>query len=250
MSTPETVGPERQDGALTKHARLRAWLLDLVATLPVDAAVPSERALMQQLDVSRGTVRKAIEGLIDDGVLSRAPGRGTFVAAPTPRPRVLTQVHLASFTRDMTSRGLSPHSSVLGLEKVSPPPGPRGHLGVGACWRLLRLRSADGAPMAYEESYLRAELLPDFEAAYDGGSVYDLLASRYDVPVDAAEQVVWAEPADERLAGLLEVEVGSPLMVFERRSTSRGRPVELATSWYRADRYSLQMSLHPSEVRG
>lgn len=239
------TSPLVDGGAVPKHAQLRAWLQERADELPEGSALPSERVLMQRFEVSRGTVRKAVEGLIEDGVLSRSPGRGTFVGTSSAgrRGRLVTDVHLASFSRDMASRGLRPESVVLAMEKVVPGAGPRAHLGVGACWRLERLRRADDAPMAYEESHLRAELLPDFAEAFDGGSVYDLLAHRYDVPVDAAEQVVWAEPADARLADLLEVEVGAPVMVFERRSTSRGRPVEFVTSWYRADRYSLQMHL-------
>ncbi|GAB3997655.1 GntR family transcriptional regulator [Nocardioides marmoraquaticus] len=239
VSTPLVEG-----GAVPKHAQLREWLLGQAAALDAGDPVPSERTLMQRFDVSRGTVRKAVDGLIDDGVLSRSPGRGTYVAAPAAQPRLVTDVHLASFTRDMAARGLRPESELLGLAKVSAPAAARGHLGVGACWHLVRLRRADGEPMAYEESHLRADLLPDLDTTFAaGGSVYDLLAQHYDVPVDAAEQVVWAEGADERVAGLLGVAPGAPLMVFERRSTSRGRPVEVATSWYRADRYSLQMHL-------
>lgn len=240
----EATTPLVEGGAVPKHAQLREWLLTQVAVLDEGDPVPSERVLMQRFDVSRGTVRKAVDGLIDDGVLSRSPGRGTYVAARTPRPRLVTDVHLASFTRDMAARGLRPQSRLVLLEQVAAPAAVRGHLGVGACWHLVRLRSADGVPMAYEESHLRADLLPGLDAALvEDGSVYDLLAQRYDAPVDAAEQVVWAEGADERVAGLLGVDAGAPLMVFERRSTSRGRPVEVATSWYRADRYSLQMHL-------
>lgn len=240
-----TVSPRAlQDGATPKHLQLRERLVELAAELPADAPIPSERALMKQFEVSRGTVRKAVEALIDDGVLSRAQGKGTYVTPDASSERLLTPVYLASFTRDMASRGLHPDTRVLSLTKEQPPPGARTFLGVGASWRLTRLRSADTQPMAYEETFLRADLLPEFATVYDGGSVYDLLASRYDVPIDSAEQIVWAEVADRKLADLLGIDVGAPLLVFQRRSTSRGRPAEFVTSWYRADRYSVQMSLH------
>ena len=239
-----TLSRGLEDGLTPKHLQLRDRIVELVAGLPADAPIPSERALMRQFEVSRGTVRKAVEALIDDGVLARAQGRGTYVASAASSQRLLTPVYLASFTRDMTSRGLHPDTQVLELSKGQPPPEARNFFGVAACWRLLRLRRADAEPMAYEETYLRADLLPEFAAVYDGGSVYELLASRYDVPVDSAEQIVWAEVADQKLAHLLDIGPGTPLMVFQRRSTSRGRPVEFVTSWYRGDRYSVQMSLH------
>jgi GntR family transcriptional regulator len=238
MNNIPTMAP-LDDGAVAKHRQLRDRLVELADSLPDNAPVPSERELMEHFGISRGTVRTAINALISEGVLSRSQGKGTYVA----RRRLLTPVYLASFTKDMTARGLQPATTVLGLERVESPVGVRAFLGSAMAWRVERLRSADGAPIAHEVAYLSAALVPSLHPDDLQGSVYELLSERFDVPIDAAEQTVWARSADEQLAQLLGIEIGEAVMVFDRQSTSRGRPIEAVTSHYRADRYSIRMSL-------
>lgn len=227
------------DGAVPKHTQLRERLAELAGGLADDAPIPSERALMEQYAVSRGTVRKAVDGLIADGVLARAQGKGTYVA----RRRLLTSVHLASFTRDMTERGLRPTTTVLGIDLAEPPEPATAFLGPGRCWRIERLREADRRPMAYEIGWISDQIAPGLGDRPLTGSVYEVLANRYQAPIDAADQIIWAENADRNRAALLDVRPGDPLLVFLRRSTTGGRPVEYVTSWYRADRYSVRMTL-------
>ena len=128
-----------------------------------------------------------------------------------------------------------------------------GHQGKGEGARIevpddgyLRLRLADGEPMALEVDWINADVVPDLDTHDLSGSLYALLDEVYASPVDTAEQTVWAGEADERLAELLRTPVGAPLLVFERRSRSGNRPVEHVTSWYRGDRYALHMSLDQS----
>jgi GntR family transcriptional regulator len=93
------------DGPVPKHRQLREILLALVdAELPPDSAIPSERQLVSRFRVSRATVREAVGRLVSEGRLYRVRGKGTFVAAP----RVESQLHLASFTKDMRRRGHKP----------------------------------------------------------------------------------------------------------------------------------------------
>src|SRR3954453_9337275 len=106
------------DGPRPKHAQLTDVLADLATKeLGPDVAIPSERELMSRYDVSRSTVRKAIESLIADGLLHRIAGKGTFVA----RPRLESRLHLASFSQDMRRRGLTPSTPLLGVEADRPP---------------------------------------------------------------------------------------------------------------------------------
>lgn len=233
MSREKLVGPR------PKHAQLRDRLADLAAGLGPDAAIPSERELMTTFDVSRATVRRAIESLIVDGMLHRVHGKGTFVA----RPRLESQLHLASFSQDMRRRGLEPSSRLLGIELATPPTDVASWFAEDEAWRIDRLRLADGRPIALEHSWYSASLLPGLDTHDLDGSLYAILTTKYGLAIDAADQTLWGESAEGRTAELLAAPEHTALLVFRRLSTSLGRPVEHAVSRYRGDRYQIHMSL-------
>lgn len=233
MSRDKLVGPR------PKHAQLRDRLADLASDLGPDAMIPSERELMASFDVSRATVRRAIESLIIDGMLARVHGKGTYVA----RPRLESRLHLASFSQDMRRRGLEPSTRMLAIELVTPPSEVSSWFGEDIAWRVDRLRLADGQPIALEHSWYSASLLPGLDAHDLGGSLYAILTEEYGIAIDSAEQTLWGESAEGRTADLLAAPAHTPLLVFRRLSTSLGRPVEHAVSRYRGDRYQVHMSL-------
>ncbi|GGF38794.1 GntR family transcriptional regulator [Marmoricola endophyticus] len=235
-----------EDGPVPKHAQLSDALAELAATrLRPEEAIPSERTLMTTYDVSRATVRRAIDSLVADGLLQRVHGRGTFVA----RPRLESRLHLASFSQDMRRRGLTPSTVLLGIEAERPPADAIASLGLrpggpgSLAWRLDRVRLADGQPIALETGWYPRPLLPDLDHADLSGSLYEVFRDRYGLAIDAAEQTLWGEAADERTAARLDAPLHTPLLVFRRTSTSAGVPVEHVVSRYRGDRYQLHMSL-------
>jgi GntR family transcriptional regulator len=230
------------DGPRPKHAQLRDALTELAALEGPDVAIPSERELMVAHGVSRATVRKAIDGLVSDGLLQRIHGKGTFVA----RPRLESRLHLASFSQDMRRRGLVPSTRALGIELEVPPADVAAslQLGPGAqVWRLDRVRLADGQPIAHEHGWYPEPLLPGLIRHDLGGSLYELFRDHYGLAIDAAEQTLWGEAADATYAELLDAPLHTPLLVFRRVSTSAGKPLEHVVSRYRGDRYQLHMSL-------
>jgi GntR family transcriptional regulator len=237
------------EGPLPKHAQLSAILTDLVATeLRPDAPIPSERELVAKYGVSRATVRKAIERLIADGVLQRAHGKGTFVA----RPRLESNLHLASFSQDMRRRGLTPSTRLLAVQSAVPPHDAARSLGLGSgqpAWRIERVRLADGLPVALESGWYPRTRFPDLDREDLSGSLYQLFAERYGLAIDRAEQTLWAESADGEVGRLLDAPAQTPLLVFRRESLAGDVPVEHVVSRYRGDRYQLHMSLshdHPA----
>jgi GntR family transcriptional regulator len=231
------------DGPRPKHAQLSDMLAELaVRELGPDVAIPSERELMTTYDVSRATVRKAIDNLVAGGLLHRIQGKGTFVA----RPRVESRLHLASFSQDMLRRGLTPSTRLLRVDEERPPPEVVKALRLGArgtAWRIDRVRLADGQPMAIEQGWYPRSLLPDLDTEDLTGSLYTLFAERYGIVIDAAEQTLWGEAAEGATARRLEAPVHTPLLVFRRLSSAGGRPVEYVVSRYRGDRYQVHMSL-------
>ncbi|QGF23442.1 GntR family transcriptional regulator [Raineyella fluvialis] len=230
-------------GAVPKYSQLEAELRARAAALGPGEPIESERSLMETYGVSRATVRRAIADLVNDGVLVSLAGQGTFVA----EAKVQTNLHLASFTQDMTQRGRVPSTAVLSMRLAEPDARAAEYFGTGApAWHLERVRCADGEPMALEDQWIDPRIAPDLGTKDLRGSTYAIFAEDYDAPVDAAEQTMWATTADERLAEILDIEVGQAVLVFDRWSSSRGRPVESVRSWYRADRYRVHMSLDTS----
>ncbi|WP_433873784.1 GntR family transcriptional regulator [Saccharopolyspora sp. CA-218241] len=231
------------DGPTPKHAQLREILRDIACNeLLPGSPVPSERELAQRYGVSRLTVREAVGQLVAEGLLRRVRGKGTF----TTRPRVDAQLHLASFTEEMRRRGMRPETVLLQATEQAPPPEVASSLGLRRDQRahhLHRLRKADGAPMAVERGWYHAGLLPGLLRQDLSDSLYTLLARVYDVHLERGTQTVLAEGADAATAALLDVRPGSPVLVFHRVSTARGRPVEDMTSWYRGDLYQVTMQL-------
>jgi GntR family transcriptional regulator len=234
--------------ATTKRVHVRSILEQLIdAELSPGDAIPSERALVQRLGVSRVTVRQAIADLVETGALERVHGKGTYVTGP----QVDSRLHLTSFSREMRDRGLSPASVVLSATEEP------ADEGVAQALRLRpgrpvicvkRLRTAEGAPMAYEVGYYPSAFFPGL-LQRELGSLYDVFASDYGVVVTSGEQTVRAESADAHLSRLLGIAKRAPLLVQERVTRAAERVIELSTSWYRADRYRIHMAVTPRGAR-
>jgi GntR family transcriptional regulator len=231
------------DGPRPKHVQLSDVLAEVATRdLGPGTAIPSERELMATYDVSRATVRKAIDSLVAGGLLHRIHGKGTFVA----RPRVESHLHLASFSDDMRRRGLTPSTRMMRVDEERPPAEVAKALRLrpdGTAWRIDRVRLADGQPMAIEQGWYPRALLPDLDTEDLTGSLYTLFASHYGLVIDAAEQTLWGEAAEGATARRLDAPVHTPLLVFRRVSSAAGRPVEYVVSRYRGDRYQVHMSL-------
>ena len=169
-------GAKIATGLLPKHQRLREVLIGMVVP---GEAIPSERELMATYDVSRATVRKAIDGLVADGLLQRTHGVGTFAV----RPRLETRLHLASFSQDMRRRGRVPSTRLISVALGLPPTEVAEALAMepGAqAWRVVRIRLADGEPVAHEDGWYPADLLPGLDRQdIAGGSLYEIFGQQY-----------------------------------------------------------------------
>ncbi|MFD2422341.1 GntR family transcriptional regulator [Amycolatopsis pigmentata] len=234
------------EGPTPKHVQLREILRRAVEReLPPGSPIPSERELAARYRVSRLTVRSAIGKLVEEGLLSRARGKGTF----TSIRRMDLPLYLMSFTGDMRRRGLKPTTEILWRGRENPPPNTVRALGLGEgeqAYRIVRLRRADGVPMALERGWYHPGQVPGLLDHDLTRSLYEHLAHHYDLRFDQARQTMWAEAADRETARLLGIRVGDPLLVFRRISSHRGRPVEDTTSAYRGDRYQLTTQLDPA----
>ncbi|MGE5483521.1 MAG: GntR family transcriptional regulator [Ignavibacteriales bacterium] len=211
---------------------------------PGDQISP-ETVLTAEYGVSRMTVRQAVLELVNEGLLYRKRGKGTFVAAPKITRGL---ARLTSFTEDMEARGLRPSGRVISLEEAAADEDVAGLLGVAGgapVVRLERLRLADGTPMALEVGHM---VLPRFEWVFsedlETDSLYRLLKEKYGVDLGRAHETIEVVVANRYEAGLLEVDPGVPLLKMERVSyDQKGEAVEVVKSVYRADRYKFVMEL-------
>ena len=229
----------------TKRAQVRELLEQIIATQlrPCDA-IASERSLVEQFGVSRVTVRQAIADLVAAERLERVHGKGTYVTGP----RIDTRLHLMSFSREMRARGLEPRTEVLSAAEVAPPAEVRRHLQLADDQRVVRverLRLADETPMAHEIGFYPARLFPGL-LQRELGSLYDVFAADYGVRATSGVQSIRAESADHLNAAALGIPKRAPLLVQERVTCAGSRVIELATSYYRGDRYRIHMSLTPT----
>ena len=203
-------------------------------------ALPPERELGKLLGLSRVTVRKAIAGLVEDGLVLQRQGSGTFVAERI----VKSFSHLTSFTDDLRARGLDPKSVLLECSSggATPEEAMALNLSPGApVIRLYRLRTAAGQPLAVERTSVPAHALPDPASVRD--SLYAAFAARGLHPVRALQRLR-AIAFDAEQARLLQLREGSPGLFIERRAfLDDGRVVEFTRSYYRGDAYDFVAEL-------
>ena len=230
------------DERIPAYLRLRTVLRRRVESgaMGPGHALPSEREMAELLDLSRVTVRKAIEGLVDDGVLIQRRGAGTFVAERIIKP--LSKI--TSFTEDLRARGLNPRSVFLEREvgEVTPEEAMALNLSPGSLVvRLHRLRFAGDEPLAVERSSIPHSILKDPDLVKD--SLYAALDALGCRPVRALQRLR-AVNLSITQARMLNVAAGGAALAVERRSfMADGRLVEFTCSWYRGDAYDFVAEL-------
>jgi GntR family transcriptional regulator len=202
--------------------------------IKVGDALPSERELSLTGGISRVTVRKALDTLLREGLLSRRHGSGTYIAPRIEQSAAL----LVGFSADMSNRGLTP--GAIWIERrigvAMPEEALTLALAVDAkVLRLTRVRTADKEPLAIERAVIPAALLPDPKEI--GDSLYAALTARSHRPVRGLQRLQ-ASLATASEAKLLSIPVGAAILRIERRSfLADGTPVEFTRSAYRGDRY-------------
>jgi GntR family transcriptional regulator len=206
----------------------------------VGDALPSERELADTIGISRVTVRKALDVVLREGLLSRRHGSGTYVAPRIEQPAAL----LAGFSADMITRGQAPGSIMIERQTGLPSPDEAMALGLSpdmAVHRLTRVRTADGEPLAIERAVVPASCLPTLDAV--GASLYAALDAHGVKPVRGLQRLQ-ASLASPQEARLLSIPIGAAVLRIERRGfLANGTPVELTRSAYRGDRYDFMVEV-------
>ncbi|BAS26369.1 GntR family transcriptional regulator [Limnochorda pilosa] len=209
--------------------------------------IPTELELSRRYQVSRVTVKQAIQRLATEGHLYRVQGKGTFVAKPRI-PRWLKQVQ--SFIEEMSAKGMVVETVALdvGLHPCDRQVAEALKLEVGEpVNRIKRLRKVDGDPVALQTSYVPDRLCPGLAQLPEirSGSLYAAMERNYGRrPVHAYETYEVKVATDPERVKLLDIEPGAPYLAVTRIShLENGTPVEWATSSLRGDRYKLEVEL-------
>lgn len=209
-------------------------------TLPPGARLENELSLCQRLGFSRPTVRRAIQDLVDKGLLVRRRGIGTQVVAG----QVTRKVALTSLYEDLATSGREPRTTVLTHEITTPCEEIATTLGTsGAVLRIRRLRSAGDVPLAVLENFLPTTVDAPTPAELESRGLYQLLRAR-GVTIQVARQRIGARAATEEESGLLAVVTHGPVLTAQRTAFNNvGTAVEFGRHAYRPDLYSFETTL-------
>lgn len=232
------------------HRTVAATLADAIARgeYPIGSSLPNERLLAARLGVSRTTLRQALAELARSGVIRRRVGRGggTFVREPVVERRAGSA---AGLTAELRRQGLKPGATVVKVAVITASREIADALGLDAgdqVVELVRVRFADGRPVALEESWCPAGRFPGLERETLSGSLYDVLRDRYGCISDRAVERVEARLAVAEDATRLGVRHGAPMIAVERIAfDDNGRAFEFARDRFRGDRTTIV--IHSSE---
>ena len=203
----------------------------------------NELELCERWQVSRPTVRKAIQTMVERGLMLRRRGIGTVVISNNAhRPTRLADLH-----DDLTGQGRTPTTRILSIETIAPPTGIAGELWLTARSKVLhmeRIRLADDRPLALMRNWVVTDLGDGIDIErLNSESLYAVLRSVGIRPY-RARQRLGAVNANDELAALLDVAVGAPLITVHRvMSDDTGRPIEVGEHHIAAERHSMEMTL-------
>lgn len=236
--------------AAPAHEQIATWLRAAIARgdLLPGRRLPGERDLATMLGVSRMTLRQSLAELESSGDIVRVAGRagGAFIA----EPRVVVDLtHLRGLTDQVRRSGRRAGARVLAARRAVPDPDVAAELGLAAraqAYEVVRVRSANGVPLALECSWFPARLFPGLTDHPLSGSLYGVLERRYGRPPVSADEHLSPALADDAAAAALGIDAGTPLMRVERTARDAdGVAVEHARDLFRPDRVSFLVRRTP-----
>ena len=221
----------------------------------VGEAIPPEPELERLYEASRGTVRRAVDELARQGYVVKKPGKGTFVLSTSP---ILQKRlgELASFTQQLSARGLTPTTRLLSAERIRAAEAEgRVREGFGLTSeaeiiRIRRLRLGDGVPFAIQSVYLLPASCPGI-LEEDLSQLFRLYETRYGVRISVADEIIRVGRAAEDEAALLEIAPGDPVVIRDRISLTQddGEPFEVLHSVDRGDRFQYRYQIVADSTR-
>ncbi|MFZ5646048.1 MAG: GntR family transcriptional regulator [Bacillota bacterium] len=225
---------------LPLYYQLTEQIYELIqqGTLKPGDVLPSEREICEKYNLSRGTVRQAINILVNKGYVTRKQGKGTVIKHPTLDHDLIGDY---SFGKGMIRQGLKIGSVVLFSGVIIGKKRMTNRLSLNGKAKLIgisRIRCANGEPWIIEDSYLPEDRFPGLET-YDFTSrlLVEVLADFYHTRLARIEAFIEPTLAQENHSKLLGIEVGSPALVLDRvLYDEKNTPVVYSQAFVRGDR--------------
>ncbi len=224
-----------------RYIRIRELLRQRVlnGTYAPGTRIPSEPSLAREFGVSRGTVERAIRGLVEEGLLVREQGRGTFVAYPALES---SHFRLSTFAEEAVRMGWTPKTRLVRAHVIPADEEIAGVLNISPGTEVIevvRVHFADNEPIVYEVRHLEHALCPQLlEEDLEKESVHELLLYKYHIPLVRARFTIHAIALEGEVAKLLGVAEGSPGFAVERITFRTGsQPAVRMRQLWRGDKF-------------
>lgn len=242
-----------KDSPVPLYHQIRRHLSVHIARSADGELFPTEQEIAAHFGVSRPTVRQAISSLVQEGLLSRTAGKGTFVT----NGRVQRDMRNAfeTFDDEMYSSGHSGETEVEDVARIVSDAEISAQLGISpgeAVYRLSRRRLTDGLPLMTVVSFLPADLLPGFDTQRDRlRALRRTLEEVYGLCPEHVLRRLRATGASPAQARRLDVPSGSPIQYIETHAyLQTGRCIEFSRAWYRGDRSIFRVDIVRGQVAG
>lgn len=234
-----------KNSPLPLYYQLKESILNAVKNkeFTVGERLPSERELAEYHNISRMTVKKAVDILVDNGYLLRKQGSGTFV---TDYQQSYSISPLLSFTKEMEKKDLNYSTKILSLTKLRDKNAaakmdlnPKAEL-----FKLERLRLIENKPFLLENTYLAVKNFPNLKKeALENNSLFKLIKDKYNIQLSNAEAEVEAVIFDSIIAEKMQVKEGMLGLYFEQFSKNENKEIiEYTSAYYRNDNYKFKFT--------
>ncbi len=221
-----------------KYYRLKRVLREKIGELQAGDPIPSEAELCQEFEISRTTVRKALNDLSQEGLIYTVQGKGTFVSPKKLRSTWVQQS--GGLYADMTERGFKVSMRVLEVSVILAEENILQELRLSEgenVVKLIRLRFIDGKPFDIVTNYMPARLFPALENEdFANNSLYSILKSKYNVQFERGVRLVGAGSCPPEWARLLEIKPNAPILITHSTMYDKnGDAVEHGLVYQRSD---------------
>lgn len=237
---------QKHNGNLPVYLQVGSILeTEISAIYKTGDVLPSETKLAQRFNINRHTLRRAVDGLVANGLVDRVRGKGTFVVGSMVDYAIKSSTR---FTENLESQGRRTHSRVLRKIELPADAEVAQKLGLdeGSSVLLIEtLREVDGIPFCAVSHFLPYDSFYKAVAAYEGGSLHGFLQQQCDIRLQRAASLITAVVPHPDDAELLKVSKNSPVLRVKSLNVNRatGKPVEYAVTRFRGDAAQLSVQL-------
>ena len=241
---------------MPKYLQISHWLRELIRSGRYKSGekLPSEVELSKICRVHRNTLRQAIADLVSQGILRKEKGFGTFVASSAPVAVKHSLKQISSFKDDLSEIGIKEKTVILKTEIIESPALVAERLVLGPDGRVVmvrRLRTGDGIPLIYEESYLPYDMFKGITEMDLTGSMYKIISRKFKTVLERSEQAIMAVTLNKKIARLLTLPENAAGLFMESVTYNDSNiPIEVLYSYYRGDKYRFEIELGRYRLNG